>query len=105
MRFENVATGLQLMFEFEEIVDLTIEDNSDGAVFTGDGLLSSRDVDNRKPAHPQRDAILYQNALIIGAAMSNYPAHAIEDLFALAHLASFANVPEINESCNTAHAV
>ena len=66
------------MFQFEEVVNFAIEDNRGGAIFAGDRLLASRQVDDRESTHPQRNAILHQNALIIRAAMSNDSTHPVE---------------------------
>jgi hypothetical protein len=103
MSFEDVSPSFQLMFEVDEVVDLAVENDSGGAIFTGHGLVSAGDVDDREPAHAQRYAILYQHPLIIGTTMLNDPAHAIEYLCARCSLASFAGAPEINESSYATH--
>jgi hypothetical protein len=59
MLLENVASDVQLIFEFEEVVGLTIEDNSGEAIFAGDGsyppaksIIESRASPTRR--HPSR---------------------------------------------------
>src|SRR5262245_53435474 len=48
---ENMAEFLKFKTEIREIVNLSIEDHHDGAVFIGDRLLPPFDIDNREPRY------------------------------------------------------
>ena len=52
-RSEYVPTRLQLTPEFQEIVDLAIEDDPNGFFLVRHGLVATRKIDDGEPSKPE----------------------------------------------------
>ena len=52
-----VAAALELLAQILEVVDLTVEDDTDGFVLVVDGLVAADDVDDRQAAHAQAHVV------------------------------------------------
>ena len=55
--------------QFPEIIDLPVENGSNGAILITYGLVATGDVDNSQPPHAETYAILYLQTFIIGSAV------------------------------------
>jgi hypothetical protein len=72
---EVMPARLQLVPQLGVVVDLSVENDPDALVFVVDWLVAGREVDDRQPAHAQRDAVLHEHTLIIRTAMPDCRAH------------------------------
>jgi hypothetical protein len=60
---------LELLHHLSVVVDFTIEDHPDGAIFIVDGLMPTSQVNNAQAAHADSQVAIYQGAFIIRPAM------------------------------------
>src|SRR5262245_24867348 len=95
---EPVATGDQVPAYFLEIIDLAIEYNPDRSVFIADGLVPGIKIDNREPAHTERDMPAEIETVIVRAAMRDLCGHRPRGI-----LIDFFISIEIYDSYNSAH--
>ena len=65
----------EVVFQLPVVVYLSVENDSDGAIFVVHGLASAGQVDDGKAAHAQADAIAHLHAFIVGTAMKDCGAH------------------------------
>ena len=76
---EPVSVCLQLGAQLEEIVDLAVERHPDRAVLVAHRLPAAGQVDDAEPALAEADVALDVEPLVVGAAMREAGAKAIED--------------------------
>src|SRR5215472_14716737 len=86
-----------------EIIDFAIENNCCGVLFAGNWLITAGQINDREPAHSQRDACLYQHTLIIWTAMLDNSAHMVKYRGTFFDSPSLSGFPEINKSGYTTH--
>jgi hypothetical protein len=60
---------LERVPQLPEVVDFTVEDDSDVASLVENGLMSARKVNNAEAAHPERYGWCRKKPLVIRAAM------------------------------------
>src|SRR4051794_30771472 len=72
---EPMAARLQLVAQLHVVVDLSVEDDDDRAVFVGDRLIARLQIDDREPLDAKADALLYERALGVRSAMPDDVAH------------------------------
>ena len=68
----------ELTLDVLKVVDLAVGDELDRSVLVGEGLLSSRQIDDRQPPHGQPDAREHDTPLLIGSSMIQRPHHALD---------------------------
>jgi hypothetical protein len=73
--FELMALADQVLAESLVVVDLTIEDHPDRAVFIRNGLMAGMEIDNAETAHADSAAAIDVETLVIGAAVPDLIAH------------------------------
>ena len=74
----DVPAGIQAFAEFLVVVDFAVEDDPYVSGFVTDGLVSGGDVNNAQAAHANADRAVGKNAVIIGAAVRHFRAHAAQ---------------------------
>ena len=74
-RTEAMAAGDQVATQLVMIVDLAVENDLDRAVLIPDRLLPAGDIDDREPAHAERDLRSDEVPAIVGSAMDDRVAH------------------------------
>ena len=72
-----VAAAFQLRAQLEKVVDLAVEYATDAAVFVVDGLPAAGEIDDAQPAHAQAYVATGVDAFIVGSAVNNSLAHAM----------------------------
>jgi hypothetical protein len=72
-----VTAALKFEAELGKVINLAVEYNPDRAIFVKDRLVAPCDVDNAQAANAKTDAGLNENAFVIGTAMHNRLAHAV----------------------------
>src|SRR6185436_4063144 len=77
---ENVAAGLELRAQFAIVINLSVEDDRDALVFVIGGLLSGHQVDDRQPAHAERDTVTNDITFGVRTAMKHPVAHRAQQL-------------------------
>src|SRR6185295_4579518 len=99
---EFMAKRFESGLDFLEVINFTIEDNSNGTVFTRHRLVATYKIDDCEPAHSKRDSLVNQHSLVIRTAMRNDSTHPRKDHLTVRYYTS-VTIPKINESCNTTH--
>src|SRR5690606_22279597 len=77
-RAELVTSLDEVGIQGREVVRLAIEDDPQGLIFVGDGLIPALDINNRKPPGPQADTGLHVEAIAVGASMADCPGHRLQ---------------------------
>ena len=72
---EPAAALLELAAQLGVVVDLAVEDEREVAVVAVERLVAGRDVDDREPAHPDREVLADVGALPVGPAVHDRPQH------------------------------
>src|ERR1019366_3811926 len=75
---EDVTLGREFFPQTLIVVDLTVEDDPYRTVFIGQGLVSSSQIDDRKPAEAEPDLSGRVEAFIIRSTMANRVRHALQ---------------------------
>ncbi len=82
----GVAVGDEVVAALEEfgalfavVEEFSIEDDGDGAVFVGDGLLAIGEADNAETAGGEGEAGAMEEAFFVGAAVDEGASHAFDD--------------------------
>ena len=96
---EPVAPRQELLAQLGILEQLAVEGDPDRSVLVGDRLPAPRQVDDRQPPGPQRQAGLDVNLLVIRAAMSDRRGHRQEPLSR-----KFPGARQIDRACDAAHA-
>src|SRR5450432_4115155 len=89
--------------QLKKIINLAVENYRCRRIFAGDRLVSARQIDDRKPAHTQRHAVLEHRAIVVRPPMADHVAHVLKDAGTVFPRAHRARVPKVNESCDAAH--
>jgi hypothetical protein len=83
----GVAVGDEVVAALEEfgallavVEEFAVEDDGDGLVFVGDGLLAVGEADNAEAAGGEGEAGAMEEAFFVGAAMDEGAGHALDDL-------------------------
>jgi hypothetical protein len=76
--FITVATRLKIAPQLLVIVDFSIEDDPEVAVFVRNWLMPSLHVYDAQAAHSQADVFLDENALIVRTTMNDLLIHHVE---------------------------
>ena len=75
-----VPESFQLTLEFGEIIDFTVEDNPDGFLLVGHGLVTALKVDDGEPSKAEPDWPSYVIAFVIGTSVRNTVGHPLDIL-------------------------
>jgi hypothetical protein len=75
-----MAAIFKFFTKLGKVIDLAVEYGPNGAIFVKDRLMAPGQIDNAEAAHAQSHAIFDENALIVGAAIHNGLAHAMDGL-------------------------
>src|SRR5258707_4526 len=75
---EAMTAVLELLAEILEVVDLTVEDDADGAVFVVDRLIAAGDVDDGQAAHAQADIVRPEETFAVGTAVQQPVVHRLQ---------------------------
>src|SRR4051812_48334632 len=75
-----MSRRLQLGSKSPVIVDFAVEHQPDGLVFVMDGLMSRGQIDDAQPSHPEADARLHMQTLIVRTPMPDDLAHAVHQV-------------------------
>ena len=83
----GVAVGDEVMAALEEfgalfavVEEFAVEDDGDGLVFVGDGLLAIGEADNAETAGGECEAVAMEEAFFVGAAVDERASHAFDDV-------------------------
>jgi hypothetical protein len=79
-RPEAVAAPLKLLPELGEVVDLAVVGRPKRHVLVREGLVAAGKVDDAQPPRPQPGSRLDVDALVVGAAVDDRPAHGRHEL-------------------------
>ena len=94
-RAERMASRLQLPAQFDEVVNLAVEDQGDGTVDGAHRLVASRrQVENRQAPEPERYLSREVSAFVIGPPMRQNREHSAHDFLVLARRWGFDNADE-----------
>src|SRR5271165_2057528 len=93
VRAHAMAVVFELGAEFEEVVNLAVENDPGATVFVEDRLMASREVDDAEAAHAEASAIGDVDSLIVGAAIHDLFAHVVHERLSNVALASCAHHP------------
>ena len=88
---EAMALFFELGAEFEEVVNLAVENGPCAAVFVENRLMASGEVDDAESAHAETGAVGDVESLVVGAAVDDLLAHMVHECFGDIALASCAN--------------
>jgi hypothetical protein len=77
---ENMSCRFQLSTQAAVVVDLSVENDPDSAVFVVDWLVPGRQIDDAQPAHPQSHTVIDVNPLIVGSAVPDHFAHPMDEI-------------------------
>jgi hypothetical protein len=77
MRMETMPELRQLCHQRLKVVDLTIEDDSDRAIFIKQRLLSAFQINNRETSVTKTHAWLEMRTSLIRPAMKKYAVHSL----------------------------
>src|ERR1700730_3302519 len=72
---KTVAALFELVTQFGEVVNLAVIHNPNRLIFVENRLVPTRQVDDAEPAHPQSDAALHEDALVVRATMHDGLTH------------------------------
>jgi hypothetical protein len=72
-----VPSAFEPLAELGEVVNFSIENDPDALVFVVDWLVSAAEVNDAQSAHSQADWPACVNSLVVGTAMDNRLAHAV----------------------------
>src|ERR1035437_10510025 len=77
----GIAMALRFHFATQLIVvvDFTVVDHGDRAVFIADGLVPCGEIDDAEPAHGQPNVPFDEEAIVIRPAVSNLPVHPLQN--------------------------
>src|SRR2546427_1906383 len=76
-----MAALFEIVTQFAIVVDLAVEDYRYAFVFVVDRLFAGNEIDNREPAHAQRNASRDHQAFRIRTAMHHALAHPVQQIF------------------------
>ena len=76
-----MTTFFEVSADFAIVVNLPVEDDCDGSLLVEDRLFAGEQIDDRQPAHAQRDAVIEQIAFRIRPAMVHAIAHQAQEFF------------------------
>jgi hypothetical protein len=77
----GVAPGDELVADLGEVVGLSVVGDPDRAVLVGQGLVPGDQVDDAQAAVAQADPLVDVDALVVGAAVGDGPAHPDDQIF------------------------
>ena len=78
LRLKLMPVAKQLFAQFDVIVNLSVKDKLQAAVFIAQRLRSALEVDDAQAAHADTHPWSCEASLPVRATMPNYPGHAIE---------------------------
>src|SRR5882724_5226800 len=73
-----MAAGLEARSQFGKVVDLSIKNDPDRAIFIVDWLLAGRKIDDAQPTHAQAGAAMDIDPFVIRSTMHDRLAHAVD---------------------------
>src|SRR5215469_8157662 len=74
---EAMPAPLELASQLGEVIDFSIEDGPNRAVFVENRLMSAGNVDDAEAPHSQAGILLREDAFVVRAAMDDGLAHAV----------------------------
>src|SRR5579862_6117269 len=95
---ELVTVRDELGPELGEVIDFAVEDDPGAAVFIEHRLVATGKINDAQTAHAEPGAVLDEDALIVGPAMHNLLAHAVNGVLVDARAG-----PGIDDSRDSAH--
>ena len=75
---EAVPFGFELLTKGREVIDFAVQDNPQGFVFIGDGLMAARNVNDAEAAYAEADAAPDVVTKVVWAAVLDDATHALE---------------------------
>jgi hypothetical protein len=78
MSREAVTMGFELLAQFQEVKNLSIEHHPDGSVLVENRLVTASKVNDAKPSHSEAHAVLHKHTFVVWSAMYNRIAHAMD---------------------------
>ena len=75
---EAMTLARQIFAESLVVVNLAVENNPDGAVFIGDRLMASGEVDDAQSPHTDRATAIDMETFVVGPAMDDLVAHRLD---------------------------
>src|SRR5260370_41507988 len=78
---EAMTGAFELPPQLKKVIDLAIKNNPDRPVFIEYGLVSANQVNDAEPPHSEAGVLFYKKAFVIGAAMHDGLAHAMDNRF------------------------
>src|SRR5436190_2171446 len=73
--FEAVAFGFQFRAQFNVVENLAVEDDPDRFVFVGYRLVTTAQVDDGKPHHPEMHISVMVLTFVVGPSVANAAQH------------------------------
>src|SRR5450631_2979697 len=71
----TMASRDELFAQGGVVVDFSVEDDPEGAIFVADGLVAGRQIDDAEAPHAQAHGTVRVHALIVGSAVHHRLAH------------------------------
>ena len=95
---KDVPTSAQLRPQVEIVVDLSVQNNLDLAIFASHRLMAASHINNAETSDGQPDTVAYEVSVLIGTAMPNRVCHTVEraPYFRARHC-------WVNDACYSAH--
>ena len=93
-----MPASAQLRPQVEIVVDLSVQNNLDLAIFASHGLMPASHINNAEASDGQPDTVAYEVSVLIGTAMPNRVCHTLEraPYFRARHC-------WVNDACYSAH--
>ena len=70
-----MALGCQAFSQSRMVVDFSVENDPDRAVFVADGLVAGGEIDDAQAAHAQAHGAVGEHAFVVGPAVQHGAAH------------------------------
>src|SRR5262245_57223319 len=97
-RRELMSSGKQVRAQISEVIDLTVKDHNNGAIFVEHRLLASAQVDDAQASMTKPDVVLNEISTIVRTAMRLSRRHAMYESGI-----NWVNGAEIDDPANPAH--
>src|SRR5215216_369148 len=99
---ECVTVFFEIGSQLLEVIDFAVEDDRDCAVFAGDRLSATREINDGEASHSERNAVFYEKTVIVRTAMPYTIAHALEQASTRGGV-NWVSFPVIYKSGDSAH--
>src|SRR4051812_33854193 len=78
--FENMPSAFQVFGKGSEVIDFSIENNDNAAIFVVHGLLAAAQIDDAQAAHSHRKIAVEIGSFVIWPAMANDLQHIAQNI-------------------------